>query len=113
MPWYITSSAPCGSKMPGANTYGCVSSFCRSTWLGEVHREAGTLKPSGRSGVVASSMVPPCAVGPASCDGPNDRLNLFASSNLSKDLMGYHDSEIESSDPRIDSVDIRFRRSST
>src|SRR6267378_7999804 len=40
--------------MPGANTYGSLSSSSRRRVAGSVHREAGTVKPGGRSGDSAS-----------------------------------------------------------
>src|SRR2546422_190637 len=52
----MTSSAPWGSNTPGPKTYGCDSIFRRSVTLGWVQRDAGTLKPSGRSGVETSSI---------------------------------------------------------
>src|SRR6266568_7267453 len=40
--------------MPGANTYGSVSSSSRRRVAGPVQRDAGTVKPGGRSGVSLS-----------------------------------------------------------
>src|SRR5258706_5924754 len=43
--------------MPGANTYGSLSKSSRRRVAGSVQREAGTVKPGGRSGVWASTLV--------------------------------------------------------
>src|SRR6266849_6195738 len=43
--------------MPGANTYGSLSSSSRRRVAGSVHREAGTVNPGGRSGVWASALI--------------------------------------------------------
>src|SRR4029077_8851421 len=43
--------------MPGANTYGSLSSSWRNRVAGSVQREAGTVKPGGRSGVCASDLI--------------------------------------------------------
>src|SRR5207302_11067093 len=43
--------------MPGANTYGSLSKRSRRRVAGSVHRDAGTVKPGGRSGVCASDLV--------------------------------------------------------
>src|SRR2546428_9546504 len=53
----MTSSAPCGSYTPGANTNGSPSRSSRSLVAGSVQRDAGTVKPGGRSGVSASLVV--------------------------------------------------------
>src|SRR6266540_3264760 len=50
----MASSAPCGSYTPGPNTNGSVSSSRRSRVAGSSQRDAGTVKPSGSSGVGAS-----------------------------------------------------------
>src|SRR2546430_15499657 len=43
--------------MPGANTNGSLSSSSRRRVAGSVQREAGTVKPGGRSGVSARDLV--------------------------------------------------------
>src|SRR2546428_9274399 len=43
--------------MPGANTYGSLSSSSRRRVAGSVQREAGTVKPGGRSGVSTSDLI--------------------------------------------------------
>src|SRR5437773_5162319 len=43
--------------MPGANTKGSPSSSSRRRVAGSVQRDAGTVKPGGRSGVSASLVV--------------------------------------------------------
>src|SRR5207244_10591568 len=43
--------------MPGANTYGSLSKRPRRRVAGSVHRDAGTVKPGGRSGVCASDLI--------------------------------------------------------
>src|SRR5881409_720038 len=53
----MTSSAPCGSYTPGAKTKGSASSSSRSRVAGSVQRDAGRVKPGGRSGVWASLVV--------------------------------------------------------
>src|SRR6266550_6629759 len=53
----MTSSAPCGSYTPGAKTNGSPSRSSRSRLAGSVQRDAGTVKPGGRSGVSASLVV--------------------------------------------------------
>src|SRR2546430_821696 len=40
--------------MPGANTYGSLSKSSRRRVAGSVQRDAGTVKPGGKSGVSAS-----------------------------------------------------------
>src|ERR671923_308814 len=53
----MTSSAPIGSYTPGPNRNGSVSSSSRIRVLGWTKRDAGTLKPSGSSGVGTSRSV--------------------------------------------------------
>src|SRR5438445_8683423 len=53
----MTSSAPCGSYTPGANTNGSPLRSSRSRVAGSVQRDAGTVRPGGRSGVSASLVV--------------------------------------------------------
>src|SRR5438552_9610704 len=43
--------------MPGANTYGSLSNSSRRRVAGSVHRDAGTVRPGGRSGVCASDLI--------------------------------------------------------
>src|SRR6266568_2007479 len=43
--------------MPGANTYGSLSSSSRRRVAGSVQRDAGTVKPGGRSGDSASDLI--------------------------------------------------------
>src|SRR2546423_11050575 len=43
--------------MPGANTNGSLSNSSRRRVAGSVQREAGTVKPGGRSGVSARDLV--------------------------------------------------------
>src|SRR5436309_14896617 len=43
--------------MPGANTYGSLSSSSRRRVAGSVQRDAGTVKPGGRSGVWGSDLI--------------------------------------------------------
>src|SRR5438128_12044766 len=43
--------------MPGANTYGSLSKRSRRRVAGSVHRDAGTVRPGGSSGVCASDLI--------------------------------------------------------
>src|SRR5437879_1604381 len=52
----MTSWAPMGSYTPGPKRNGSVSSNSRMRVLGWTKREAGTLKPSGSSGLGTSSV---------------------------------------------------------
>src|SRR5947209_246374 len=104
----MASSAPWGSNTPGPKTYGWESIFCLSTCAGGAQRDAGTSKPVGRRGVVASfigfSLVQGQLLSWSTWQSSRqlhsttsavtitleDRVSLFINPNLSNPLMESH-----------------------